>query len=127
MAKQGKVLLARRQRERAEGSVLLQSAESLGRVIGSLQRQLDSATKRFARYSNDGSDAEVERRRGKVTAPRSRDGAVNGNSGRSASAATKKSSTAKRKAKTARSTTAKASASSGGSRKKSTPRRSSRR
>jgi len=41
MAKRGKVLPARRQRDRGEPSVLLRSAESLGRVIGLLQRQLD--------------------------------------------------------------------------------------
>ena len=40
MAKQGKILPARR--PRGEESLLLRSAESLGRVIGSLQRQLDS-------------------------------------------------------------------------------------
>jgi hypothetical protein len=45
MAKQGKVLPARRAPER-EPSVLLRSAESLGRVIGLLQRQLDGASKR---------------------------------------------------------------------------------
>src|SRR4051812_45144666 len=50
MAKQGKVLPARRQRHRSrdEDSILLRSAESLGRVIGSLQRQLDGATVRFS-------------------------------------------------------------------------------
>lgn len=45
MAKQGKTLPARRPRE-MESSLFLRSAESLGRVIGTLQRQLDSAAKR---------------------------------------------------------------------------------
>lgn len=48
MAKRGKVLPARRQRERGEPSVLLRSAESLGRVIGLLQRQLDGASARIS-------------------------------------------------------------------------------
>ena len=39
MAKQGKVLPARR--PRGEDSLLIRSAESLGRAIGKLQRQLD--------------------------------------------------------------------------------------
>jgi hypothetical protein len=52
MAKRDKLLPARRQRARAEDSLLIRSAESLGRVIGSLQRQLDGATKRLT--SNDG-------------------------------------------------------------------------
>jgi hypothetical protein len=46
MAKQGKVIPARRPRRSAEPSVLLRSAESLGRVIGLLQRQLDNVSKR---------------------------------------------------------------------------------
>lgn len=57
MAKQGKVLLARRHREHTEGSVLLRSAESLGRVIGSLQRQLDEAAKRLAPVMHTGNGA----------------------------------------------------------------------
>ena len=48
MAKQGRVLPARRSR-RPEPSVLLRSAESLGRVIGLLQRELDSVSKRSAK------------------------------------------------------------------------------
>jgi hypothetical protein len=39
MAKQGKVLPARR--PRGKESLLIRSAESIGRVIGTLQRQLD--------------------------------------------------------------------------------------
>lgn len=51
MAKRRKVLPARKPRDRArdDDSLLLQSAESLGRLIGALQRQLDSTTKRLSR------------------------------------------------------------------------------
>jgi hypothetical protein len=52
MAKQGKVLPARRQRDGDEPSVLLRSAESLGRVIGLLQRQLDTASTRISGKTN---------------------------------------------------------------------------
>lgn len=46
MAKRRKVLPARRQREAGEVKLrLLRSAESLGRMIGDLQRQLEAATK----------------------------------------------------------------------------------
>lgn len=50
MAKRNKVLPARKRRDRSrdDDSLLLRSAESLGRVIGALQRQLDGATKRLA-------------------------------------------------------------------------------
>ncbi len=37
-----------RDRSRDDESLLLRSAESLGRVIGSLQRQLDDATRRLS-------------------------------------------------------------------------------
>ena len=47
MAKQGKTLPARRPRSGSDGSLLIRSAESLGRVIGSLQRQLDGASKKL--------------------------------------------------------------------------------
>ena len=46
MAKQRKLLPAHR-REAVDDSVLIRSAETLGRMIGSLHRQLDSARKRF--------------------------------------------------------------------------------
>ena len=51
MAKRSKVLPARKSRDRSrdDDSLLLRSAESLGRVIGALQRQLDGATRRLAR------------------------------------------------------------------------------
>src|SRR4051812_35353030 len=48
MPKQGKALPARKQRESVDSSLLIRSAESLGRVIGSLQRQLDGASKRLS-------------------------------------------------------------------------------
>jgi hypothetical protein len=50
MAKRRKTLPARKPRDRSrdDDSRLLRSAESLGRVIGALQRQLDEATKRLA-------------------------------------------------------------------------------
>lgn len=50
MAKQKRALPARKpgDRSRDDESVLLRSAESLGRVIGALQRQLDGATKRLS-------------------------------------------------------------------------------
>jgi hypothetical protein len=50
MAKRRKALPGRKLRDRSrdDDSVLLRSAESLGRLIGLLQRQLDSATKRLA-------------------------------------------------------------------------------
>jgi hypothetical protein len=47
MAKQNK-LDAKAADAREEDSLLLRSAESLGRVIGALQRQLDGATRRLA-------------------------------------------------------------------------------
>src|SRR5690349_1115605 len=55
MAKQGKVLPARRSRERSadDDSILLRSAETIGRVIGSLQRQLDGARSRLSGFAND--------------------------------------------------------------------------
>ena len=56
MAKQGKALPARRQRD-MESSLFLRSAESLGRVIGTLQRQLDSASKRLTDRVEDADDA----------------------------------------------------------------------
>lgn len=45
MAKQSKALPARK---RDEEALLVRSAESLGRIIGSLQRQLDGVSSRFA-------------------------------------------------------------------------------
>lgn len=50
MAKQKRALPSRKRRDRSrdDESLLLRSAESLGRVIGALQRQLDGATKRLS-------------------------------------------------------------------------------
>lgn len=50
MAKRRKALPARRPRDRSrdDDSVLLRSAESLGRLIGQLQRQLEGATRRLS-------------------------------------------------------------------------------
>jgi hypothetical protein len=48
MARDGRTLPARRQRDAFDESVLVRSAETLGRMIGALQRQLDGATKKLA-------------------------------------------------------------------------------
>ncbi len=58
VTKQRKKLPARKTRDRArdDDSLLLRSAESLGRVIGALQRQLDGATKRLSDTTGDALD-----------------------------------------------------------------------
>jgi len=61
MAKQGKTLPARRPRE-MESSLFLRSAESLGRVIGTLQRQLDTASKRLIHDVDDTTPANNDQR-----------------------------------------------------------------
>jgi hypothetical protein len=55
MAKRDKVLPARKQRDRSreDESLLMRSAESLGRMIGTLQRQLDGAGKRISETTDD--------------------------------------------------------------------------
>ena len=55
MPKQGKLLPARRRRDGPQDgdSILLRSAESIGRVIGTLQRQLDGARNRLSGISDD--------------------------------------------------------------------------
>jgi len=54
MAKRAKVLPARRHDEaRDDESLLMRSAESLGRMIGSLQRQLDGASRRLSDTTDD--------------------------------------------------------------------------
>ena len=55
MAKRGRELPARKQRDRSreDESLLIRSAESLGRMIGSLQRQLDGAGKRISETADD--------------------------------------------------------------------------
>jgi hypothetical protein len=93
MTKHGKLLPARRQRDRSrdEDSILLRSAESLGRVIGTLQRQLDGATQRLSGTADnvmnylpfsadgdgDGARGSVKTSR-KTTAPKARTTAGNG-------------------------------------------------
>jgi hypothetical protein len=59
MAKQRQVLPGSKPsgRSRADESLSLRSAESLGRVIGTLQRQLDGAMRRFSRDEPDGRGA----------------------------------------------------------------------
>ena len=61
MAKQRKVLPESKPsgRSRADESLSLRSAETLGRVIGTLQRQLDGAMRRFSRDDSDGAHAIV--------------------------------------------------------------------
>ncbi len=56
MSKQGKLLPARKQRDRPqdEDSILVRSAESIGRVIGTLQRQLDNARNQIATLGENG-------------------------------------------------------------------------
>ena len=55
MAKQRRTPPARKPRNGADrdDSLLLQSAESLGRVIGELQRQIDNAAKRLSKTARD--------------------------------------------------------------------------
>ena len=47
MARQGKTPPARSARPALDDSLLIRSAESLGRMIGSLQRQLDGASRKL--------------------------------------------------------------------------------
>jgi hypothetical protein len=55
MATRDKVLPARKQRDRSrdDESLLNRSAKTLGRTIGSLQRQLDGATRRLSETAAD--------------------------------------------------------------------------
>ena len=64
MAKQERGLPARKpgDRSRDDDSMLLRSAESLGRVIGALQRQLDGVTKRMSHPNGDSAASRVKRR-----------------------------------------------------------------
>lgn len=55
MAKKSLPAHPERDRTRDDESLLLRSAESLGRMIGSLQRQLDVATGRVTTSKPDGS------------------------------------------------------------------------
>jgi hypothetical protein len=75
MAKRRKTLPARtpRDRSRDDDSLLLRSAESLGRVIGALQRQLDEATKRLSPSRPNGkATAGASKRARKTATTRSR-------------------------------------------------------
>ena len=51
-------------RSREDESLLLRSAESLGRMIGSLQRQLDVATRRLAVSKPNGAGRKKNSARG---------------------------------------------------------------
>jgi hypothetical protein len=64
MAKQMKLLPARKPRDRSrdDDSLLLRSAESLGRVIGVLQRQLDDATRRLSHSTGNGELSPAKKR-----------------------------------------------------------------
>ena len=53
MAKRRRRVLPARKKEREDDSLLIRSAESLGRVIGSLQRRMKAPAKRIAAISND--------------------------------------------------------------------------
>ena len=90
MTKRKKVLPARKPRDRSrdDDSLLLRSAESLGRVIGALQRQLDGATKRLQKADGGVIDRLVRKAKETSAArnPRSRK-----------RAASKKTATSKRK------------------------------
>lgn len=69
MAKRRKVLPARQPRDRSrdDDSLLLRSAESLGRVIGALQRQLDEATQRLSSVGSTGTSATGARAQSRKT------------------------------------------------------------
>ena len=57
MAKRGRRILPARKTGRHDDSLLIRSAESLGRVIGSLQRQMQGRSKRIAAIAHDAVDA----------------------------------------------------------------------
>jgi hypothetical protein len=72
MTRQIKLLPARKPRDRSrddDDSLLLRSAESLGRVIGALQRQLDGATRRLSHPTGNGAPSPAARKARKSTAP----------------------------------------------------------
>jgi hypothetical protein len=75
MAKQNKPLPARKPRDRSrddDDSLLLRSAESLGRVIGALQRQLDGATRRLSQSNGNGAVSAPKTRARKTTTRRAK-------------------------------------------------------
>jgi hypothetical protein len=106
MAKQEKTLPARRQRADDE-SLLIRSAESLGRMIGTLQRQLDGATKvlssggSVSHVTTDGNDASTRQGMRKSTAARSTRAAGSTGKGSGPAGAKKVTATADRKSKRA--------------------------
>lgn len=55
-----KVLQVRKESVREDDSLLIRSAESLGRVIGSLQRQLQSSSRRMSSIGDDAVSAMPE-------------------------------------------------------------------
>ncbi len=57
MAKRGRRMLHARKKKREDDSLLIRSAESLGRVIGSLRRQMEGRSKRITAIANDVIDA----------------------------------------------------------------------
>ena len=74
MAKQSKMLPVRKPRgqSRDNDSLLLRSAESLGRVIGELQRQLDRATARLSRSPANGEARPTASRAAKPSSAKTR-------------------------------------------------------
>lgn len=57
MAKRGRRVLLAHKKARDDDSLLIRSAESLGRVIGSLQRQMQGRSKRVRAIANEVIDA----------------------------------------------------------------------
>jgi hypothetical protein len=116
MTKQGRPLPAR-QREAVDDSMLIRSAETLGRMIGSLHRQLDGATKRLSGSMGDAQRVPVDSNGHRVKTKRAK------NNSRTASRVVKSQSTADRTAKRAsKSASAKKSAARSGSRKRAASR-----
>lgn len=111
MTKRGRTLPARRQH--VEDALLIRSAESLGRIIGTLQRQLDGASKQLSSagglkkmFSGDGhagGDGHHPRDAAAIgkAGARKRSGASSAPKGGSKSGATKVRSTPDRKSKRA--------------------------
>ena len=94
-----KVLPARpaRDRSREDESLLLRSAQSLGRMIGSLQRQLEIATGRLAGAQGNGAGARKP--------ARAKSGGSKAKSGTTARGGARKKSASPTKSKTARRST----------------------
>jgi hypothetical protein len=122
MAKRGtKVLPARRAQPSGKESLLLRSAETLGRIIGSLQRQVEGGSKTMSAAADDAVDAlsDVPQIKDVVRAVRTSARKAGGVLRR-----TTKTSTRTRKTKSARKTTApQASASRKGARKRTASRK----